>query len=700
MGAKNAKAGAPKYDFEQDELSMLKDLFHDLAKRDEAPEIDKTTFLEFFAVPPILGERLFQVFDNKQTGVIDLTEFLDGLATYAHGSSESKMQALFNIYDLNEEKAISKEELEMILFSLVQNDGTLEEEHVMNRFDSDDSVPAFKLMPGMDSRAALKKMIDDAFEECDTDKSGKLSREQWRLFVERHPALVHNLEYVLIGRVWDSLHPEKIGLAITMADEDEFDHRFSLRSENKRIGLTLNIENQGTLSHHSCKSSKVDLWTGGTPPAIDENPETTQVSFHFHGNCKYTAKDLKFCPFTGEPLEHQGEFSMEQVKTEFRTPRKAGKLRKTGYIFQKKSFSSMKKRFAAVSGHFLYFFPKEDMAMESRESVSYILGFFVEPLRRTEKGKLGIKLVPPAGSRMKAFTLYIEGEHERKDWINALRKAARTEDIHDVYSLDESIGSGQFSVVYRAQNKHTGELVAVKQIDKSHLDAKQRESIQTEIAICQLVSHPYVITLKEVFETQSEMYLVMPLSNGDLFSYLKSKKRIEEPMSKRIIWNLLDALKYIHALGIVHRDLKPENILMKDPETDPTHIIIADFGLSKFAMPHERLQMAVGTIAYVAPEVLQKGGYDKKCDLWSVGCIMYVILRGKLPFDAARKQDIIRKTLLRPAKLDDEKWKIISNPAKNLISKLLKKNPDNRIDLKTAMNHTWFDDIRPKKPAV
>ena len=153
----------------------------------------------------------------------------------------------------------------------------------------------------------------------------------------------------------------------------------------------------------------------------------------------------------------------------------------------------------------------------------------------------------------------------------------RTEDIHDVYSLDESIGSGQFSVVYRAQNKHTGELVAVKQIDKSHLDAKQRESIQvlsylkchtavivfcfqTEIAICQLVSHPYVITLKEVFETQSEMYLVMPLSNGDLFSYLKSKKRIEEPVSKRIIWNLLDALKYIHALGIVHRDLKPENV--------------------------------------------------------------------------------------------------------------------------------------------
>jgi len=676
---------------------MLKSLFEDLAKRDEAPNIDKATFLDFFAVPRLIGERLFQVFDQKQTGFIDLSEFLDGLATYARGSPESKMEYLFNIYDLNAEKAISKEELELVLFSLVENETSeakQNEEEVLSRFDSTDSAATEEAH--VDSRAALKKMIDCAFEECDTDKSGKLSPDQWKLFVERHPALVHNLEYVLIGRVWDSLHPEKIGLAVNMAEDDEFDQRFDIRTHEKRIGLTLNIESQGTRTLHVCEDIGVEVWAGGPPPAerITQDSNSTQVSIHFHGDCKYTEKDVKYCPFTGKPLKHVSEEVVEHVKSEFRTPRKAGKLRKTGFFFQRKGFTSMAKRYGVVSGHFFYTFPKEDMSMQSRESVSYILGYFVEPLKRSEKGKLGIKLVPPAGGRMKPITIYIDGAAERQEWITALRKAARTENIFDVYEMKESIGKGQFSVVFRAENKRSGEVVAVKQIDKSHLDARQRESIQTEIAICQLVSHPYVVNLKEVFETQTQMFLVMPLSKSDLFTFLKHQKRIKEPLSKRIIWNLLDALKYLHALGIVHRDLKPENILMLDPEKDPSHIIIADFGLSKFAMPHERLQMAVGTISYVSPEVLQKGGYDKKCDLWSTGVIMYAILRGKLPFDAARKQEIIRKTLLKPAKLEDKYWQQISNSAKNLISKLLKKNPDNRIDLEAAMAHEWFDDIR------
>merc|ERR1712083_1161410 len=170
-------------------------------------------------------------------------------------------------------------------------------------------------------------------------------------------------------------------------------------------------------------------------------------------------------------------------------------------------------------------------------------------------------------------------------------------------------------------------------------------------------------------------------------------KRLEEKTAKTITWRLLDALKYLHALGIVNSDLKPENILIADGQ-DETQIVIADFGLSKFAMPHERLQLACGTVAYVAPEVLRLRGYDKKCDLWSVGIILYLMLRGKLPFDSQLKKEIIRMTLSRPANLADPYWRKISNPPKNLISKLLKKNPDNRIDLKTSMEHVWFDDIR------
>merc|ERR1712241_804462 len=102
--------------------------------------------------------------------------------------------------------------------------------------------------------------------------------------------------------------------------------------------------------------------------------------------------------------------------------------------------------------------------------------------------------------------------------IKALQMSAKTLKIEDSFDLKEQIGSGQFSKVLKAQNKNTGDFVAVKKINKSKLDVREKEAIQNEIAICQLVNHPNVIRLSDVFETQNFMYLVMPLLHGDLFS--------------------------------------------------------------------------------------------------------------------------------------------------------------------------------------
>ena len=96
---------------------------------------------------------------------------------------------------------------------------------------------------------------------------------------------------------------------------------------------------------------------------------------------------------------------------------------------------------------------------------------------------------------------------------------------------------------------------------------------------------------------------------------------------------LSQAIKYLHERGIVHRDLKPENIMMKSITSDDD-IKIGDFGLSKFTAPEEIMKLPCGTLAYVAPEVLQMKGYSKEVDLWSIGVILFVLIRGKLPFDS------------------------------------------------------------------
>jgi len=714
--------------FDKNELHLLQALYEDLARRNEQPEVDKATFLDFFAVPIILGERLFQVFDWKKTGVIDLDEFLGGLAKYAKGSTEQKMEMLFHVYDLNEEQAVNKDELKMMLFSLVSpqasvvdNPGALTENATYDEEEIESNVKGSlqQPLPGsprkssnmeaalsmssidgdsarspIDMREAITRMVDEAFEECDLDHSNKLSLDQWKLFVNKHPALVENLEYVLLGSVWDFIHPENIGLGTNMADDDAYN--MGLYESSTQHGLRVQMVAEDVRQLYYCDQSQTEVWVGGNPTTENEDTNVTQISIQFHGDGQFTPADIQFCPFTGKKLQYVQQQVTEKVQIEsIQQSKKRKKVTfKQGTLYTKKKWNKMDPKYYVITGPFLYSFANSNVTGQQFDSVSYILGFFIEPEIRTEKGKFGIKFIPPAGSRNAPLTLWADSAETRTEWVAALRKAAKTSKIQDVYELGDSIGKGQFSTVLMAQHIDTGDLVAVKDINKSKLDAREKEAIQNEIAICQLVAHPNVIRLKEVFETQKSMYLVMPLLKGDLFSYLKKKKRLTEDIAKRITWKLLDALKYLHALGIVHRDLKPENILMKFPDVDPTEIMIADFGLSKFAMPHERLQLACGTVAYVAPEVLRLRGYDKSCDLWSVGVILYLMLRGRLPFDAAQKKDIIKMTLSRPANLADPYWRKISNPPKNLISKLLKKNPDNRINLETAMAHVWFDDVR------
>jgi serine/threonine protein kinase len=209
------------------------------------------------------------------------------------------------------------------------------------------------------------------------------------------------------------------------------------------------------------------------------------------------------------------------------------------------------------------------------------------------------------------------------------------------YLRGPKLGNGKFSTVYQCQNKETSDVIAAKQIVKGSLTAREKDFLREEIQIIKLISHPHIVQMKETYETEKNMYIIMEqVSGGELFDHIKTYE-LEEKEVAICMYQIISAISYLNKCGVVHRDLKPENILIeKDPETEEVcNIKLTDFGLSKIAVPNEIMHESCGTPAYVAPEVLHKKGYKKEVDMWSAGVIFYTLICRQLPFQMPdRKQ--------------------------------------------------------------
>ena len=154
----------------------------------------------------------------------------------------------------------------------------------------------------------------------------------------------------------------------------------------------------------------------------------------------------------------------------------------------------------------------------------------------------------------------------------------------------------------------------------------------------------------------------------------------------------LSALEYIHARNIVHRDLKPENLLLASKKTN-SDLIITDFGLATvLESPDQKLYSKCGSPGYVAPELLQEKGYNCQADVFSAGVIFYIILTGRSLFKGDNPEEILEKNTKCQYSFNDSQWKQISPAAKDLVTELLKENPEERITPSEALQHPWFSD--------
>lgn len=198
-----------------------------------------------------------------------------------------------------------------------------------------------------------------------------------------------------------------------------------------------------------------------------------------------------------------------------------------------------------------------------------------------------------------------------------------------------------------------------------------------------------MVRIIDFYETSDEFQIVTELcTGGELFYKISESQHFDEKMACGLMKQILSCLEYCHSQNIVHLDIKPENLIFESDEPGALLKLI-DFGTSTFYSHDESLTMKIGTPAYMAPEVM-KQNYNEKCDVWSCGVILYVLLSGMLPFGGDTEKEIQQSVLNDELSFSDEEWIFVSGEAKSFLRRLLDKNPATRYSASQALKDMWM----------
>ncbi|CAI8602325.1 unnamed protein product [Vicia faba] len=267
----------------------------------------------------------------------------------------------------------------------------------------------------------------------------------------------------------------------------------------------------------------------------------------------------------------------------------------------------------------------------------------------------------------------------------------KTVSLKEFYNLGKKLGQGQFGTTFLCVEKATGKEYACKSILKRKLLTDEDvEDVRREIQIMHhLAGSPSIVSIKEASEDAVAVHVVMELcSGGELFDRIVERGHYTERKAAKLARTIVGVIQSCHSLGVMHRDLKPENFLFVNQQED-SPLKAIDFGLSAFFKPGDIFNDVVGSPYYVAPEVLRKR-YGPEADVWSAGVILYILLCGVPPFWGESEQEIFEAILHSDLDFASDPWPGISESAKDLVKKMLVRDPSKRLSAFDVLRHPWI----------
>ncbi|KAL4007036.1 pappalysin-2 [Sarotherodon galilaeus] len=438
------------------------------------------------------------------------------------------------------------------------------------------------------------------------------------------------------------------------------------------------------------------------PPDLEDNESVITCTTEICDDDMFTDDDSQ--AETGEVEQLREPMSsniplMRLVQSVHHTKRRGGGVLREGWLVHHTNTDTLRKRhYWILDWKSMTLYQNENTTKFYKEiSLSEVLGV---------RGPAQLS-VPSSDGSTHSFELVtvslvycvIAGE-EGAAWESAVRQAMMpcgkiSASLSSVYQIctDEVLGSGQFGVVYGGTHRKSGRTVAIKVIDKTRFPTKQETQLRNEVSILQNLSHPGVVLLEGMFETVEHVFVVMEKLHGDMLEMILSseKGRLPERITRFLVMQILEALRYLHLKHIAHCDLKPENVLLATSDPLP-QVKLCDFGFARIIGEKSFRRSVVGTPAYLAPEVISSNGYNRSLDMWSVGVIMYVSLSGTFPFneDEDIRQQITNATFMYPR----QTWAPISLEAVSLINNLLQVSVRRRFTVGKALGHSWLQNFQ------
>ena len=266
------------------------------------------------------------------------------------------------------------------------------------------------------------------------------------------------------------------------------------------------------------------------------------------------------------------------------------------------------------------------------------------------------------------------------------------------YNLSRKIGEGNYGFVRLAIHKSTGEERAIKSIEKSKLSRNSIAQFKffNEIDILKKLDHPNIIKIYEFFEDSQYFHLITEyISGGELLHYTLKLKATTEAIIANFMQQILSAVSYCHENAVTHGGIEPENILLDIDNSDIT-IKLIDFGTSTVIGSNSQSEKDKLNPLYTAPEILLGKNINEKCDIWSCGVILYLLLSGKPPFFGKNNHIIAERVISGEYTLKSPEMVKVSISAIDLITKMLEYNPNKRISAKDALNHIWIKESTQK----